>query len=115
LASNLKVIFFVEGRPVLAIAAGQARVDERALAQHFGVGRKKVKLASAQQTWEASGFVAGCVPPFGHKEPLGTFIDEPVMQLQRVYGGTGDPNVLISVPPQELAEQTGAVILRLSH
>lgn len=108
------VIFFIEGRPILAIAAGAARIDERALAQHFGMGRKKVKLASPQQTWEASGFVAGCVPPFGHREPLPTLIDEPVMGLPRVYGGTGDPQVLVSVSPQELVACTGAVVLRLS-
>jgi prolyl-tRNA editing enzyme YbaK/EbsC (Cys-tRNA(Pro) deacylase) len=109
------VVFIVEGRPVLAIAAGETRVDDRALARHFGVGRKKVKLASAQQTFEATGFVAGCVPPFGHRELLPTLVDESVLQLERVYGGTGDPKVLISLPPDALLSLTNGVVLPLGQ
>lgn len=107
------VVFFVEGQPVLVIARGVGRVDRRVLAQHFGIGQKKVKLATPEQTWEATGFVAGCVPPFGHRIPLPTFIDETVLGLERVYGGTSEPTVLLSVPPDGLLALTAGVVLGL--
>ena len=108
------VVFLVKGEPVLVIARGSSLVDKRVLARHFGVGRKKVKLATPAQTFEATGFVAGCVPPFGHKTALPTFIDEEVCELERVYGGTSDPKVLISLPLDQLLTITGAKVMVLA-
>ena len=100
------VLFFVQGTAVLVIARGVQRIDERVVAGHFGVGRKEVKIASPDQTVAETGFVAGCVPPFGHRVPLPTLVDEEVMTLPRVYGGTSDPRVLISVAPDDLTRLT---------
>ena len=110
-AMTKNVVFLVKGQPVLVIARGISLVDKRVLARQCGVGQKKVKLASAEKTLAATGFAAGCVPPFGHKTPLLTFIDKAVCELERVYGGTSDPNVLISLPlEQALAITRGKVI-----
>lgn len=114
-AMTKNVVFLVAGQPVLVIARGVGRVDRRLLAQHFGIGQKKVKLATPEQTWEATGFVAGCVPPFGHREPLTTFIDETVLGLERVYGGTSEPTVLLSVPPAGLLALTGGMVLAVGE
>ena len=108
------VLFLIKGEPVLVIARGISLVDKRVLARHFGVGRKKVKLASAEQTFAATGFAAGCVPPFGHKTALPTFIDEGVCQLQRVYGGTSDPTVLISLPLDQLLAITKGNVMAIA-
>lgn len=108
------VLFFVAGEPVLVIARGIQRVDDRRIAAHFGVGRKQVKLASGEQTLATTGFAAGCVPPFGHLTSLPTLIDSQVMELPRIYGGTSDPRVLISVPTDELPKMIEATILELT-
>lgn len=107
------VLFFVQGEPVLVIARGIQRVDDRRIAAHYGVGRKQVKLANGEQTLATTGFVAGCVPPFGHLTPLPTLIDSEVMELPRIYGGTSDPHVLVSVPPEALTKMIQATILPL--
>jgi prolyl-tRNA editing enzyme YbaK/EbsC (Cys-tRNA(Pro) deacylase) len=108
------VLFFVQGEPVLVIARGIQRVDDRKIAAHFGVGRKPVKLASGEQTLATTGFEAGCVPPFGHLTPIPTLIDAQTMELPRIYGGTSNPNVLISVPPHELLKIIEATVLELT-
>jgi prolyl-tRNA editing enzyme YbaK/EbsC (Cys-tRNA(Pro) deacylase) len=105
------VVFLIKGEPVLVIARGQARVDKGILARLVGVGKKQVKLATSAQTLELTGFAAGCVPPFGHKVPLRTFIDESVLGLERVYGGTSDPNILISLPLDGLFQLTGGTVI----
>jgi prolyl-tRNA editing enzyme YbaK/EbsC (Cys-tRNA(Pro) deacylase) len=107
-AMTKNIVCMVAGAPVLVIAAGQARIDERALGQHFGVGRKKVGLAKPDQAFAITGFVVGCMPSFGHRTPLPTLIDPAVMRLERVYGGTGDPAVLIGLTPRDLLALTNA-------
>jgi prolyl-tRNA editing enzyme YbaK/EbsC (Cys-tRNA(Pro) deacylase) len=112
-AVTKNIVFLVSGAAVLAIAAGQSRIDDRALAQHFGVGRKKVGLAAPDQAYAISGFVVGCMPPFGHRAALPTLIDPAVMALDRVYGGTGDPRVLISIAPADLVRLTDGSVVSL--
>lgn len=113
-AMTKNVLFFVQERAILVIARGVQRVDDRKIAAHFGVGRKQVKLATGEQTLATTGFAAGCVPPFGHFTPLPTLIDSQVMALDRVYGGTSDPNVLISVSSEALVELIQGTVLELA-
>jgi prolyl-tRNA editing enzyme YbaK/EbsC (Cys-tRNA(Pro) deacylase) len=113
-AMTKNVLFFVQGKPILVIARGIQRVDERRIAAHFGVGRKQVKLANGEQTLATTGFEAGCVPPFGHLTSLPTLIEAQVMALPRVYGGTSDPNVLISVATEDLLKVVDGTVLDLT-
>jgi prolyl-tRNA editing enzyme YbaK/EbsC (Cys-tRNA(Pro) deacylase) len=110
-AMTKNIVCLVAGEPVLVIAAGPARIDDRALAQHFGVGRKKVGLVTPEQAYAVAGFVVGTMPSFGHRAPLPTLIDPAVMLLERVYGGTGDPTVLISLPTRDLLSLTGGTVV----
>ena len=105
------IVCLVAGSPVLVIAAGAARIDDRALAQRFGVSRKKVGLARPDQAYAVTGFVVGCMPSFGHRDPLPTLVDPAVTQLPRVYGGTGDPAVLISLATADLLALTGGEVV----
>lgn len=106
-AMTKNIVCLVAGAPVLIISAGQARIDDRVLAQRFGVGRKKVGLAAPDEALAITGFVVGCMPSFGHRTPLPTLIDPAVLRLERVYGGTGDPTVLISLATLDLLVLTG--------
>lgn len=112
-AMTKNIVWMVRDAAVLVIAAGQARIDDRALARHFNVGRKQVSMAAPDQTYAITGFAVGCVPSFGHRVALPTLIDPAVLQLERVYGGTGDPQVLISLAPGDLLHLTGGVVVPL--
>jgi prolyl-tRNA editing enzyme YbaK/EbsC (Cys-tRNA(Pro) deacylase) len=112
-AMTKNIVCLVGTAAVLAIAAGRSRIDERALARHFGVGRKKIGLATPDQAYALTGFVVGCMPSFGHRAALPTLIDTSVIELERVYGGTGDPTVLISLATSDLVRLTSGVVLPL--
>ena len=109
-AMTKNIVCLVAGAPVLVIAAGLSRIDDRALAGHYGVGRKKVGLAPPGAAYAITGFVVGCMPSFGHREPLPTLVDEAVLRLERIYGGTGDPAVLISLATRDLMALTGGTV-----
>lgn len=107
------ILFLVDGKPILAIACGQARVDSRAIAALYGVGRKRVKLAPPEVVLKETGYEVGAMPPFGHLYPLETLLDRRVLERPVVFAGGGSEQTLIRLSPQAILEATGARILDL--
>ena len=105
------LVFLVDGKPVVYITNGPEKVDKRVLARHFGVGRKKVKLADGDTVRQLTGYPPGGVPPFGHATRLPVFIDARVLELSVVYGGGGDDRTMLRVSPTEIVRVTGATII----
>ena len=94
-------------QPVLVIAGGRQRVDYRAIAAHFGVSRKRVRLASAKEVLDVLGYPAGGVPPFGHRNRVSAIVDAALLHLQPdnraiVYGGGGDESTMLEITVAEL-------------
>ena len=99
---------------VLAITCGTAYVERRLIAAHYGVGRKRVKLASPEEVQSISGYEVGAMPPFGHRQPLPTLLDRRVLELTEVYAGGGEENAMLRLDPRDIARITGAVVMDLS-
>lgn len=108
------ILFLVGAEPVLAITCGQAYVERRQIAALYGVGRKKVKLATADEVLRESGYTVGAMPPFGHRQPLPTLIDRRVLERNEVYAGGGSDGTLLRIPPQVILRVTQARVLDLT-
>jgi prolyl-tRNA editing enzyme YbaK/EbsC (Cys-tRNA(Pro) deacylase) len=80
------ILFMVGGQPVLAIACGTSVIGRRVIADLYGVGKKRVKLAMPAEVLEISGYEVGAMPPFGHHQPLTTLIDPRVLDLSGMPG-----------------------------
>jgi prolyl-tRNA editing enzyme YbaK/EbsC (Cys-tRNA(Pro) deacylase) len=94
-------------QPLLVITNGSHQVDYRAIAARFGVGRKKVRLASAEAVLAVLGYPAGGVPPFGHRSRVPVIVDSALLALQAgdratVYGGGGDDSTMLEITVAEL-------------
>ena len=109
------LVFHIDGKPLLVINNGLARVDRRKLAAHLGVGRKKVKFASPDTAFTLTGFVVGSMPPFGHKQKLPTLVDTAVTRLDIIYGGGGDIDAMMRLMPAELLKVSQAEVLSFSE
>jgi len=107
------LLFLVEGRPVVVVACGVGRVDQRAIASWFGVGRKRVRLASPAEALAATGYPIGALPPFGHRQPLPTLIDRRALVHPEVYAGGGSIDTLLRLNPAEIQRLTGAAVADL--
>jgi prolyl-tRNA editing enzyme YbaK/EbsC (Cys-tRNA(Pro) deacylase) len=103
--------FVVDGQPVLVIASGDQRVDDRKLGALRGVSRKKVRIADAEATLEATGYAPGGVPPVGHVSPLPVFIDQTLSRFDLVYAAAGSPHAIFPIPYQTLVEVTGGQVV----
>jgi prolyl-tRNA editing enzyme YbaK/EbsC (Cys-tRNA(Pro) deacylase) len=107
------ILFMVDGQPVLAIACGKSTIGRRAIADLYGVGKKRVKLATPEKVLEISGYEVGAMPPFGHRMPLSTLIDRRVLDVPEAYAGGGAENALVRLNPQDILRVTGARVLDL--
>src|SRR5918996_1834916 len=66
-------------RPVLIIASGPNRVDERLVASSLGTGLAK---ADADFVRSTTGFAIGGIPPLGHDAPIETLIDQDLLRFE---------------------------------
>ncbi len=107
------LLFLVAGEPVMAIACGKDNVDRRSIAAHFGVGRKRVKLADAATVLAITGYPVGAVPPFGLQGQPTTLVDQRVLHRDVVYAGGGGIDTLVRVSPHEIARVTNAIEIDL--
>lgn len=95
-------------RPILIIASGANRVNEKAVEKYIG---EKLGKADADFVLEHTGFVIGGVPPVGHIRPITTYIDEDLMQYEEIWAAAGTPNSVFKLSPKILVEITkGSVI-----
>ncbi len=107
------VLFLIHGEPVLAVACGTSRIDRRAIATQRNVGRKRVKLANAETVLRITGYPAGAVPPFAHRQPLPTLLDPSVLAHPEVYAGGGTGSAMLRVASQDILQTTQAEIVPL--
>ena len=105
------LVFLVDGQPALVIAYGTGRVDDRLIAGHYGVGRKRVKMARPDQALDLTGYIVGSMPPFGHQTRLRTLVDPGVTRQAEIFGGGGEINAMLRLAPQELLRVTGAELV----
>ena len=108
------LVFLVDSQPTLVIGNGTRKVDSRLVARHFGVGRKRVKMARPEQALEITGYVVGAMPPFGHKTRLRTIVDPGVVAHAEIFGGGGEINAMLRLTPDELLRANGAKIVAVS-
>jgi prolyl-tRNA editing enzyme YbaK/EbsC (Cys-tRNA(Pro) deacylase) len=105
------LLFYVRSEPYVVIAHGTAPVRERLLANHFGVGKRQIRLARPDEVLAVTGYPAGGVPPFGHRRSVPVLIVPTVLAWEVVYGGGGDDRTMMRIPTAELLRVTQPTIL----
>jgi prolyl-tRNA editing enzyme YbaK/EbsC (Cys-tRNA(Pro) deacylase) len=101
------LVFMVDGAPIMVIASGVNRVDERKLATLAG---GKVRRADADTVKKATGYTIGGVPPFGHDTALRLWIDEDLLGHDLIYAAGGVPECIFPLTPEELLRATGGTV-----
>jgi prolyl-tRNA editing enzyme YbaK/EbsC (Cys-tRNA(Pro) deacylase) len=99
-------------RPILVIASGQNRVDERRIEALIG---EPLGKADADFVRQRTGFVIGGVPPVGHLERLVTFIDQDLSLYQEIWAAAGTPHAVFRLTPDDLLKITGGQVVVLKE
>jgi prolyl-tRNA editing enzyme YbaK/EbsC (Cys-tRNA(Pro) deacylase) len=99
-------------RPVLVIASGSNRVDEKRVGELLS---EPIERANADFVRERTGFAIGGVPPVGHAEKLETFIDEDLLRYEEIWAAAGNPNAVFKLTPGDLVKMTGGRVVHIKQ
>jgi len=91
------------GRPVLIVASGANRVNEKIIEALIS---EPLGKADADFVRQHTGFAIGGVPPVGHSTPLETYIDEDLLQFEEIWAAAGTPHAVFRLTPQDLVQMT---------
>jgi prolyl-tRNA editing enzyme YbaK/EbsC (Cys-tRNA(Pro) deacylase) len=90
----------------LVVAAGDTRINSGLLKKATGA---KHRMASSEETFEATGFRPGGVCPFGLEEQgIEILLDASLSAYEIVYPAAGTDATGVPVSPEKLLEVTGA-------
>ncbi len=95
-------------RPVLVIASGANRVNEKRISELMG---EDICKANADYVRQHTGFAIGGVPPVGHLEQIPTFIDEDLLRFDEIWAAAGTPHALFRLSPDDLLRATSGKVI----
>jgi prolyl-tRNA editing enzyme YbaK/EbsC (Cys-tRNA(Pro) deacylase) len=98
-------------RPILVIASGPNRVNEKVIEELIG---EAIAKADADFVRQQTGFVIGGVPPIGHSEHLETFVDQDLLVYQEIWAAAGTPHAVFRLTPGDLLGMTSGIVIRVT-
>jgi Cys-tRNA(Pro) deacylase len=99
------------GVPVLVLASGSNRVDEKRIRELIG---EKLGKADADFVRQHTGYAIGGVPPFGHQSPFPVYVDEDFLRYKSIWAAAGTPNAVFQLNPDELVQASGGILCKVS-
>ena len=96
--------------PILVIASGPNRVDEKKIGDLVG---ERITKPDADFVRHHTGFSIGGVPPVGHQQPVSTFIDEDLLAYDEIWAAAGTPNAVFRLTGDNLVRATGGQVIRV--
>ena len=91
--------------PILIVAAGDAKIDNRKYKDKFG---KKAVMLSQEEVSEKIGHAVGGVCPFGVPETVRVYLDESLRRFETVFPAAGSSNSAIELNMEELERYSTA-------
>jgi prolyl-tRNA editing enzyme YbaK/EbsC (Cys-tRNA(Pro) deacylase) len=101
----------VTGAPVMVLASGANRVDEKVIAGHLG---HEVAMADAGYVKEATGYSIGGVPPIGHRGQVTVFVDEDLLAFGEVWAAAGTPHAVFRIPGKLTSILAGHTVIAVT-
>ena len=98
--------FKVGERPILVVAAGDARIDNSKYKHFFGV---KARMLTPEEAVELIGHAVGGVCPFALPEDVSVYLDESLRRFETVFPAVGSAASAIELTCPELEEYSGSL------
>ncbi|MGN0554387.1 MAG: YbaK/EbsC family protein [Candidatus Fimenecus sp.] len=98
--------FMVEDKPVLIVAAGDAKIDNPKFKAQF---HTKAKMLSFDEVEPLVGHAVGGVCPFGVRDGVEVYLDISLKRFETVFPACGSANSAIELSIPELEQYSGFV------
>ena len=96
--------FMVGEKPILIVAAGDAKIDNPKYKARFS---QKAKMLSFDQAAELIGHAVGGVCPFAVNDGVTVYLDESLKRFETVFPACGSSNSAIELTIPELEQYSG--------
>lgn len=93
--------FMVDGAPVLIVAAGDAKVDNR---KYKDIFHTKAKMLTPEEAETLVGHAVGGVCPFAVNDGVTVYLDESLKRFASVFPACGSSNSAIELSIPELEQ-----------
>lgn len=93
--------FLVDGRPIVIVVAGDAKIDN---SKYKGEFHTKAKMISFDDVEKLIGHAVGGVCPFGVNDDVVVYLDESLKRFDYVYPACGSSNSAIKLTISKLEE-----------
>ncbi|HEX3574176.1 MAG TPA: YbaK/EbsC family protein [Rhodopila sp.] len=94
-----------DGQPVLVVASGANRVDEKKVSALIG---QRIKRADPDFVLANTGSAVGGVSPVGHTTRPITLLDQDLQRFETIWAAAGSPNAVFGLTPHDLSQLTDA-------
>ena len=91
-----------DGRVIILVARGDARIDNRKFKNAFGKG----KMLPVEEVVELTGHPVGGVCPFGLAQPLPIYLDNSLQAFDEVLPAAGAIHSALRISPAQMAAVT---------
>lgn len=81
----------------LIVSGKRDKIDIKKLGNQLGF--KKIGFADKNDVLQQTGYEIGSIPLIGHNLPC--YIDERILRLDYIYGGTGNPYFTLKIKVQD--------------
>ncbi len=98
--------FMVNDSPILIVAAGDAKVDNKKYKTFFGA---KAKMLSPDEVTQKIGHAIGGVCPFAINDGVKVYLDESIKRFSTVFPACGSSNSAIEMTPEDLEKYSDYV------
>lgn len=98
--------FHLDGKVILIVAAGDAKIDNPKYKARFGA---KAKMLSFDEAEPLIGHAVGGICPFAVNEGVVTFLDVSLKRFETVFPACGSSNSAIELSIKELEEYSDFV------
>lgn len=101
-STGVKNLIFetTEGKFILALGPGDKKIKTAQIAKLEGT--KELQLAKPEIVERLVGCSIGCVPPFGHKNKIKTYLDKELLEFDYLYFNPGNHSKTVKIKSQDL-------------
>lgn len=112
--SVIKTLIMEDERknPLIVLMHGDCQVSTRELARVMGV--KLITPCAPDVANRHSGYLVGGTSPFGTKKTMPVYMEESILELERIYLNGGKRGFLVGLDPREVVRLLKPVLVRVA-
>jgi len=93
-------------RPLIVLMHGDCKVSTKNLAR--AIACKSVEPCKPDVAQRHSGYMVGGTSPFGIRKPMPVYVEQSILDLEKIYINGGRRGYLVGIAPRVLVDVLGA-------